>query len=96
MHPPEVIRWVIAALLAFMGGWVIVMNYACVVVWLARRKHSSTVPLFGGLFFAGAMLLCPLPGVRTFAWLPLVVDIGCLPLLAQCMYSFGIQRKHKP
>ena len=84
------------AVLTFMGGWLVMMNYACIIVWYTQRRHSSTSPLLGGLFLAGAMLLCPLAGVRAFAWLPFVLDTGCLYLLVACVYWFGIKKIHKP
>jgi hypothetical protein len=72
------LRWVASALLGVLGAWLVACNYACIVIGLTRRQHHSMIPLIGGIALAAALLTCPAPGATRWAWLPLVVDPGCL------------------
>ena len=72
------IAWAIAAVLAGLGGWVIALNYAVFYRQFFRRRHHSWIPLIGGFVGVFAMLACPLPAVRRLAWLPLILDPGCV------------------
>lgn len=78
MHVSELLRWILAGLLGLVGCWLIVLNFSVVYLWYVRREHHSFIPLLGGCLAALAMLACPLPGVVRFAWIPLIVDLGCL------------------
>ena len=82
------------ALLAVYGAGFIVTNYATVIVWYARRKHGSLVPLMGGLAVGLSMILCPVSGVRPWAWTPLVVDLGCVYLFGGWLYHRLFRKRH--
>ena len=88
------ILWGVVGLLTLLGGYLVVINYLCLVA-ASQGKHSSMLPLLGGLFLAIALFICPLPHVRQYAWLPFVLDLGCLPLLIECLRFFVIQKGHK-
>ena len=45
------------------------------------RTSGSPVPLFGGAMASIACLLAPNGFLVSFAWLPLILDPGCLLLL---------------
>ena len=96
MHLPELIRWGLAIPLAILGVGTIYGNYAIMYAGIKHGKSGSLVALLGAVFLAGAMLLCPVRGVRKFAWVPFVVDVGSLLLLLNCIYFFGIKKGHKP
>jgi hypothetical protein len=87
------LAWVVSALLAFLGGVAIVGNYSIAILWCVRRKRASMIPLLGGVFFAGAMLILPLPAVGRWAWIPLVADLGCVPLFGGCVYHYLLKRR---
>jgi hypothetical protein len=76
----EVIRWLLAILLALLGLGVIVRNYVLVYFMLFRTTSKSVVPLIGGGLLSVACLLCPALPDPEWAWIPLVVDPGCLGL----------------
>jgi hypothetical protein len=80
-------------LLTLFGGGCIVGNYATVIAWYVRHKYGSLVPLMGGMTVAFALWFCPLPGIRLWAWIPLVVDLGCLYLFASCLYHFVFKKR---
>jgi hypothetical protein len=70
---------VAAAVFLTLGAILIVGNY--VGIAYARRKQVgfSCIPILGGLLGCIGLLL--IPRVRSFAFLPLVADPGCLPML---------------
>jgi hypothetical protein len=86
------LAWLASAILGLFGGLAIVGNYWIAVRWYAWRKHSSMIPLIGGVLFAAAMFICPIQGVRRYAWIPLVADLGCAPLFAGCIYEYFSRR----
>ncbi len=72
------------------GGWLLgivfllcaVGNLALTVRWYARQKHASLVPLIGGVSGALACFTVPFTALRGVWWIPLLLDIGTVPLLA--------------
>lgn len=79
-------RWSLVCLFALIGLWITGVNYGCVYLWIVHRKHGSLTPLIGGVSGALALLLCPIPAVQRWAWLPLVLDLGCVYTLASFLY----------
>ena len=45
------------------------------------RQVPSPVPFFGGLLALLAMLLAPLPSIRVWCWVPLLIDWGSIPAI---------------
>jgi hypothetical protein len=63
------------------------------VLWRAlvsRRHGPSVIPFLPGVAGALALWVTPLPSLRPYAWVPLVVDYGCLPYLAGCSLYLGL------
>ena len=76
-----------AAVLLSLSGFLIAGNHVGIVQ--ARRTHVgfSCVPFLGGLFGSAGFLL--LPRVRLFAFIPPLVDAGCvLMVLALLVHIF--------
>jgi hypothetical protein len=69
------------AFLAF-GSYVTIVNW-CVFVQnhIIKKKWSSCITLLGGGTLSIGLLLLPVDGVARFAWLPLVLDWGSLPVI---------------
>lgn len=86
---------VVAGILAFLGGWIILCNWGIPIRYYASHKHGSLVPLFGGLLFALAMLIYPAPSVRHWAWIPFVADLGCAFLLLEFLYAVFVLKCFK-
>jgi hypothetical protein len=70
------------SVLALVGAAIAAGNWTILIRWFARRKHGSLIPALGGLLLAAAMLLVPTMRAKHYVWLPLIVDPGCLYLLA--------------
>jgi hypothetical protein len=67
-------------LLAAVGSLVCIGNWWLVLRYVFRRQKASLVPLIGGLSWAASLLIVS-NGAARFAWLPLLLDPGCLPLI---------------
>ena len=90
---PEVIKvaallaWCIAAFALVAGLWLSVMNWAVFwALYVKRVRAPSWTPLFGGLLVSVAMLSVPLPYLHSWAFLPLLLDWGCLPGLVYTLW----------
>ena len=90
---PGVVAWILGALLALFSLYVISMNLCCVYLGLFRREHHSIGPLLGGGSGTLAMFLIPLPELRPWAWVPLVIDPGCLYAAVALGYVVFAERR---
>jgi hypothetical protein len=65
---------------------------------LIRRMRGpsgpSLVPVLGGLSGMVGMLIMPWPSVRIWAWVPLLLDVGSVPIIA--MTLFYLARSKRP
>jgi hypothetical protein len=78
-----IMLWIVSVILIGLSLWVVLGN-----LWIAfgglfkkRKSFESYVPLIGGVVGMVGMLFLPVPGMRRFWWVPLVVDLGCGPML---------------
>ena len=88
-----VLRWAVSSLLGFFGGWAIIGNWVGVAqASLTRPKgHYSLVPLIGGVVTAIALGVAPSDPLNRLWWVPLIADLGCLPLLLMTGIFFARQ-----
>src|SRR5438477_11409690 len=82
----ELFRIIPAGVLAFVGLWIAGCNVSCVYLGLFRGKHHSLIPLLGGGFLSVAWLVYPVIGGRTWAWIPLGVDLAFWIVMAGIAY----------
>jgi hypothetical protein len=71
------LMWLISLLLLFLGGWITIANWIIPL----RPKGGTLIPIIGGVFVAIAFATVPLEVLHSFWWVPLIVDLGCVPLL---------------
>jgi hypothetical protein len=64
-----------------------VSNGLAVASYVRHRRHVSAIPVFGGLAGLGACFLLPVEGLRSFWWLPLIVDYGSAPMIVTFFVS---------
>jgi hypothetical protein len=72
-----VLMWLLSLVLLLLGAWITIANW----VITFRTKGGSPIPIVGGVFMAIALVMIPLDALHRFWWLPLIVDLGCLPML---------------
>jgi hypothetical protein len=78
----------VASLLLFLGTVVIVGNWSAPVVSFVRKRNVSMIPLLGGMFGAAGCFLSPWGFLNSLWWLPLIIDIGCIPMLVLFAFSW--------
>lgn len=91
----EIVRWVATILLGAFCLFVVVMNFGCFLTSILRKEHHSVVPFVGGISGCLAMLACPVGQVYRWAWIPLVLDLGSLFMLAGFAYAVSLVKRFK-
>src|SRR2546421_71783 len=92
MHVSNLLPWLLPGLLGLVACWIILLNFSVVFLWCVRREHHSFIPLLGGCLAALAMLVSPPTGIARFAWIPLIVDLGCLYSFLGFLYAVVVLR----
>jgi len=88
MAPRMILLWIFLGGLFLLGVYLIFMNYyAWIYPFVTRKKGKSPLPLIGGLLCNASMRVCPIAGVRSWAWLAWLVDPGCVFLLGVFIYT---------
>ena len=61
--------------------WLIIAGNNAYALWQAHQQQTSTsLTLFiGGVFGAMAVISLPYPNTIYACWLPMLLDVGCLP-----------------
>ena len=75
------LSWISGIILGIIFLGLATSNAMVVASYLRDRRHISAIPIFGGLAGLFACFVLPVEGLRSFWWLPLVVDYGSAPLL---------------
>jgi hypothetical protein len=75
------VAWFGAAAGVGLGVWGAAANYQMLWMNVRRGEHHSLVPLIGGAAGALGVAAIPVTGAGRWAWIPLVADPGCIPIL---------------
>ena len=90
-------QWLLIVPLAIIGIWVIGLNYLCAYLAVVKHEHHSLLPLVGGIAGGITLLIYPSDAVRAWAWLPLILDLGCAFTLFSFFYAVIVLKVfHKP
>jgi hypothetical protein len=90
-----ILLWLFLGFLFLAGAYFIFQNYyAWLYLGMVARKerHSSPLPLLGGLLSHLALQGVPNAGVRAWAWVPWILDPGCVFLLGLFLYTAIVTR----
>lgn len=91
----NVVFWILSSALLLFAGYAIVMNWAVFTNnYILKKKWSSAVPLVGGATGAIGLICLPLEGLWKFAWIPLVLDWGSIPVIVVSLICY-IERRRK-
>jgi hypothetical protein len=74
----------------FVGGVLTLANWVYVFQSFYYKENHSKVPFVGGVSACLGCLLWPSGSLRSFWWIPLLVDIGCIPLLLGLAIQFVV------
>ncbi|MBK8326559.1 MAG: hypothetical protein IPL02_05810 [Moraxellaceae bacterium] len=63
--------------------WLLLAGQNAYLLWQAKQQHTSTslVLVIGGVFGALAVLIVPIANTVYWCWIPLLLDVGCVPAL---------------
>ncbi len=87
---------IISVGLLVISGYVIVLNWSGVISNYLSNRHSSLVPVIGGVAGAAGLILYPNPDVNRWWPVPLFIDLGAFPLLFYtAIYFRAMRRKQK-
>lgn len=90
------IRWIAGLFLLVLSCWIICLN--AWVFWkgyIQRKKAASWIPLIGGIFGMIAVLVLPVFWIKTWWWVPLLIDWGSLPGLLYTLIWFAVSSRKK-
>lgn len=94
MYP---LLWIVGTLFFVLFLWVAGLNAS--VLWIHYVQHKRTpswIPLLGGIFGVLAVFAVPIPGIRQWWWLPLLLDFGSIPGFIQTFIYYLIRLMRKP
>ena len=71
--------WMLSVSFALL--WLFIAGQNAYLLWQAKQQQTSTslVLFIGGVFGALAVLALPMPNTAYWCWIPLVLDVGCVP-----------------
>ena len=90
------IQLLASATLFLLFAWVAVCNAYFVTQQIRSSSGPSVAPFAGGLCGMVAVLLLPIAELADralYAWIPLVVDLGCMPFLLGFPWSFRLSNR---
>ena len=88
-----ILGWLFLGFVFLGGAYFMFLNYYHrIYPLLARKKGSSPLPLLGGLLCHAAMRVAPIAGVRAWAWVPWIVDPGCVFLVGLFFHTAIVTR----
>jgi hypothetical protein len=90
-----IVMWIIPVFFFFNFVWVAICNLWMIVRFYLYGKRGSQIPFIGGILGLLGVWLAPGGVLLKYWWIPLVLDIGCLPFLVVWFFSVvrGKQRK---
>ena len=78
------------------GAAVIVFNAMIFRARVVKNDDAPAVaPLFGGVFAAAGMVMLPVEGIWKWAWIPLLLDWGGLPMFVAAWFNNRKQKKRR-
>jgi hypothetical protein len=72
---------IVSSVLLFLSIIVIIGNLTIAMRWYLSKRGASMIPFIGGIMGAIGLCLMPVSPWNHLWWIPLVIDIGCTPLL---------------
>ena len=72
--------WILSVGLGVLALYIIIGNLWIAIAWYSLKKRASMIPFIGGILGSISFFLLPITAVKSFWWIPLLVDLGCVPL----------------
>ena len=90
------IQLLASAILFLLFAWVAACNAYFVTQQMRGPSGPSVAPILGGLCGMSAVLLFPIADLADrslYSWIPLVLDLGCMPFLLGFPWSLRLPNK---
>ena len=87
MNAPDITRWVFAVICGLFWLLCAVGNITSIISAIRRHGSTSLILLVGGVSGVIAVLVCPIPGLWVWCWVPALLDIGTLPALIAMLFG---------
>lgn len=96
----SIMLWTISSLLIALSIYLVVMNGMVFLNnYVFKKKWVSAIPIIGGISGAVGLTLVPIHDIWRFAFIPLIIDWGCLPVVLVSLFLklFGrnLQEKNR-
>lgn len=79
-------RTIFTVVFGVLGAIITLVNWAAVIKYMRNKeRHFSLVPLAGGIFLCLACVLTPNNFYIYLCWIPLLLDIGCVPAIIRAL-----------
>jgi len=89
-------RYIVSVPLILLSVYGITVNISILFHnWFRRKNYVSWVPCIGGLLGVAGVLTLPQPFVHRYWAAPLVLDVGCIPLLSYTLVWHAIRALRK-
>ena len=83
----------ISILFFLLGTWITFLNWDGIYHYFKFKKHSSSIPLFGGLFlFISSVIIIKEP-YKILSCIAFIIDYGSLPLMIHTIWFFIKNKK---
>lgn len=83
-------KTILFIILIIIGGIITILNASIpfrYYILKQKEKSFSCIPVIGGLLLFVGLLLSSNTIIRHFSFLALIIDIGCLPMVAVALYK---------
>lgn len=96
----SIMLWTISSLLIALSIYLVVMNGMVFLNnYVFKKQWVSAIPIIGGISGAVGLALVPIHDIWRFAFIPLIIDWGCLPVVLVSLFLklFGrnLQEKNR-
>jgi hypothetical protein len=86
-------RLVVGATLLLIFSALCLGNAYTIIASLFYKRHVSAVPFVGGVVGSIGVLVLPIFQLKSFWWVPLVADYGCVPIFIVFFVVHAVRTK---
>lgn len=88
----ELVAWILVGVgsLIVAVNWSIPLTYA----FIRRQRRSTTIiPVVGGLLLMLGMFFTGVELLQRYCWVPLIFDLGCLPIVTLLVWRQAVKKR---
>ena len=84
--------------LMLLGVLIILINGLIPVrYWILKKREEqqSCIPIIGGILGSIGMVISTNATLKDLSWVPLILDVGCFPMIAYAVFLFFLRKIKK-